>query len=55
MPIQCDLSIPCLSDDEFEVIDKAVMTCAYAAQNKLGRKTPAHPPPTRWRPENRAA
>jgi GxxExxY protein len=37
MPIQCDLSIPCLSDDEFEVIDKAVMTCAYAAQNKLGR------------------
>ena len=37
MPIHCDLRIPRLSAAEFDATDKAVMTCAYEAQNKLGR------------------
>ena len=37
MPIHCPLPISPVSDVEFEEIDKAVMACAYASQNELGR------------------
>ena len=37
MPIQCSLTIPPLSDAAFAEIDHAVMACAYASQNSLGR------------------
>ena len=37
MPIECEIPV-CASDDAtFEVTDKVVMACAYAAHNKLGR------------------
>ena len=37
MPIHCPISIEPISDAEFERIDAAVMRCAYASQNELGR------------------
>lgn len=37
MPIECPLTFRLLGEDEFNGIDRAVMACAYAAQNKLGR------------------
>ena len=37
MPIHCPLTIRPLADEEFAVIDRSVMTCAYASQNELGR------------------
>jgi len=37
MPIHPSLSLKTLSDEEFAVIDKAVMDCAYAAHKKFGR------------------
>jgi len=37
MPIHCPILIQPISDDEFNAIDKVVMACAYAAQNRLGR------------------
>jgi GxxExxY protein len=37
MPIYPSISLKTLSDEEFAVIDKAVMDCVYAAHNKFGR------------------
>jgi GxxExxY protein len=37
MPIQSSLLLKSVSDDEFSIIDKVVMRCAYAAHNKFGR------------------
>lgn len=37
MPIQPTISLKPISDDDFAVIDKAVMRCAYAVHNKFGR------------------
>jgi GxxExxY protein len=37
MPIHPSFQLKSLSDAEFAVIDKAVMTCAYGVHNKLGR------------------
>ena len=37
MPIHCPLTIRPLSEEEFAVIDRSVMACAYASQNELGR------------------
>lgn len=38
MPIQPSLNLESVSDAQFEIIDDAVMRCAYASQNKFGRK-----------------
>jgi hypothetical protein len=40
MPILPTLNIQSVSDDQFELIDEAVMRCAYASQNKFGRRCP---------------
>lgn len=37
MPITPSLHLEPVSDDEFAIIDKAVMRCAYAVHNKFGR------------------
>jgi GxxExxY protein len=37
MPILHNAPVRTLSDDEFEAIDRVVMQCAYASQNRLGR------------------
>jgi GxxExxY protein len=37
MPIHCPVTIPCLSAEEFEMLDYRVMGNAYAGQNELGR------------------
>lgn len=37
MPIQRTLHLRSVTDAEFDLIDKAVMRCAYASQNKFGR------------------
>lgn len=37
MPILPSLQLKPVSDDDFAIIDKAVMRCAYAAHNKFGR------------------
>ena len=37
MPITPSLRLKPVSDDEFAIIDEAVMRCAYAVQNKFGR------------------
>jgi GxxExxY protein len=37
MPIQRTLHIRSVNDDEFSMIDEAVMRCSYATQNKFGR------------------
>ena len=37
MPIQPKLKLTSISDADFEVVDEAVMRCAYATQNKFGR------------------
>lgn len=37
MPIHRDLELTDVSDSDFNLIDEAVMRCAYAAQNKFGR------------------
>jgi GxxExxY protein len=37
MPISCAIPIAPISDEDFKIIDKVVMNCAYAAQNRLGR------------------
>lgn len=37
MPITPSLRLNQVSDDEFAIIDEAVMRCAYAVQNKFGR------------------
>ena len=37
MPIQPSLNLQSVSDADFAVIDKAVMSCAYATHNKFGR------------------
>lgn len=37
MPIRCALSLRPISDAEFDEIDRAVMGCAFASQNRLGR------------------
>lgn len=37
MPITPSLLLRPVSDDEFAVVDAAVMRCAYAVQNKFGR------------------
>ena len=37
MPIHRTLELRSVSDAEFDVIDEAVMRCAYATQNKFGR------------------
>jgi GxxExxY protein len=37
MPITPSLLLRPVSDDEFAVIDEAVMRCAYSVQNKFGR------------------
>ena len=37
MPITPSLHLEPVSDDEFAIIDKAVMLCAYAVHNKFGR------------------
>ena len=37
MPIKPDLKLTSISDTDFEVVDDAVMRCAYASQNKFGR------------------
>lgn len=37
MPIVCPLTLRSVTDEEFATIDKAVMACAYASQNQLGR------------------
>jgi len=42
MPIHCPIRIQPISDDEFHAIDKVVMACAYAAQNRLGRLCDEH-------------
>lgn len=42
MPIQCAIPIQPITDDEFNAIDKVVMGCAYAAQNRLGRLCDEH-------------
>ena len=37
MPIQRTLNLRSVTDAEFDLIDEAVMRCAYASQNKFGR------------------
>lgn len=37
MPIHRTLELRCVGDADFEAIDKAVMRCAYATQNRFGR------------------
>lgn len=37
MPIQSKLKLTSISDANFEIVDEAVMRCAYASQNKFGR------------------
>ncbi len=37
MPIQPQLKLTSITDTDFEVVDEAVMRCAYATQNKFGR------------------
>lgn len=37
MSIECPIAFRPLSDEAFESIDRVVMACAYAAQNRLGR------------------
>jgi GxxExxY protein len=37
MPIHRTLELQSVSDADFDVIDEAVMRCAYATQNKFGR------------------
>ena len=37
MPITPSLLLRPVSDDQFAIIDEAVMRCAYAVQNKFGR------------------
>jgi GxxExxY protein len=37
MPIHRTLNLRTITDDEFEIIDAAVMRCAYAVQNEFGR------------------
>jgi GxxExxY protein len=37
MPIIPSLQLKPVSDDQFAIIDEAVMRCAYAVQNKFGR------------------
>ncbi len=37
MPIECPIDIRPITAAEFDEIDKAVMACAYASQNRLGR------------------
>jgi hypothetical protein len=37
MPIHCEIATSWVSDEEFDAIDGAVMRCAYASHNKLGR------------------
>jgi GxxExxY protein len=37
MPIQRTLHLRSVTDAEFDLIDEAVMRCAYASQNKFGR------------------
>lgn len=37
MPIRCALTLRPISDAEFNDIDRAVMGCAFASQNELGR------------------
>ena len=37
MPIHCPISLAPVTDTEFDVIDRVVMACCYAAQNHLGR------------------
>ncbi len=37
MPIRCGLKLRSISDAEFNAVDRAVMGCAFASQNELGR------------------